>query len=61
MLGLRENPEVSKWLKENKINKTAAGKELKTYQEMQDYFSSPENVSDWGKAYNYTIKISKCI
>lgn len=43
-------------LKENKINKTAAGKELKTYQEMQDYFSSPENVSDWGKAYNYTIK-----
>ena len=43
-------------LKANKINKTAAGKELKTYQEMQDYFSSPENVSDWGKAYNYTIK-----
>jgi hypothetical protein len=43
-------------LKANNINKTASGKELKTYTEMQDYFSSPENVSEWGKAYNYTIK-----
>jgi hypothetical protein len=43
-------------LKANKINKTAAGKPLNTYTEMQDYFSSPENVSEWGKAYNYSIK-----
>lgn len=43
-------------LKANKINKTAAGKPLNTYIEMQDYFSNPENVSEWGKAYNYSIK-----
>jgi hypothetical protein len=43
-------------LKANKINKTATGKPLNTYTEMQDYFSSPENVSEWGKAYNYSIK-----
>ncbi len=43
-------------LKANKINKTAEGKPLNTYIEMQDYFSNPENVSEWGKAYNYSIK-----
>ncbi len=43
-------------LKANKINKTATGKPLNTYTEMQDYFSSPENVSEWGKAYNYSLK-----
>jgi len=43
-------------LKANKINKTATGKPLNTYIEMQDYFSNPENVSEWGKAYNYSIK-----
>jgi hypothetical protein len=46
-------------LKANKINKTAAGKPLNTYIEMQDYFSNPENVSEWGKAYNSTIKYRK--
>jgi hypothetical protein len=46
-------------LKANKIDKTASGKPLNTYQEMQDYFSSPENVSEWGKAYNSTIKYRK--
>jgi antitoxin component YwqK of YwqJK toxin-antitoxin module len=46
-------------LKANKINKTATGKPLNTYTEMQDYFSSPENVSEWGKAYNSTIKYRK--
>jgi antitoxin component YwqK of YwqJK toxin-antitoxin module len=43
-------------LKANKINKTATGKPLNSYIEMQEYFSSPENVSEWGKAYNYSIK-----
>lgn len=43
-------------LKANKINKTAEGKTLNTYTEMQDYFSKPENVSEWGKAYNYSLK-----
>ena len=43
-------------LKANKINKTATGKPLNTYIEMQDYFSKPENVSEWGKAYNYSLK-----
>jgi hypothetical protein len=43
-------------LKANKINKTATGKPLNTYTEMQDYFSKPENVSEWGKAYNYSLK-----
>jgi len=43
-------------LKANKINKTASGKPLNSYTEMQDYFSSPENVSEWGKAYNYSLK-----
>jgi len=43
-------------LKANKINKTASGKTLNSYTEMQDYFSSPENVSEWGKAYNYSLK-----
>ena len=43
-------------LKANKINKTAEGKTLNTYIEMQDYFSKPENVSEWGKAYNYSLK-----
>ena len=46
-------------LKANKIDKTASGKKLNTYQEMQDYFSNPENVSEWGKAYNSTIKYRK--
>lgn len=46
-------------LKANKINKTASGKPLNSYTEMQDYFSSPENVSEWGKAYNSTIKYRK--
>jgi hypothetical protein len=43
-------------LEANKINKTATGKPLNTYREMQAYFSSPENVSEWGKAYNYSLK-----
>jgi antitoxin component YwqK of YwqJK toxin-antitoxin module len=43
-------------LKANKINKTASGKPFNSYTEMQDYFSSPENVSEWGKAYNYSLK-----
>jgi hypothetical protein len=46
-------------LKANKINKTASGKDLNTYVEMQDYFSNPENVSEWGKAHNATIKYRK--